>query len=252
MNDWNYQPALDLDKPLTQRLRRFPREPDMLCYAIRSASALIVRAWLRLYHRFHITGSENLPDSGPFVIISNHTSHLDALCLLSAAPLQRLHQAFPAAAADYFFVSGARLAAAVLLVNAVPFDRGAHARHSLDLCRQLLARDGSILILFPEGTRSTNGAIGEFKPGIGMLLAGTDIPVLPCHLSGAAQAMPKGRIFPRPRRIELVIGAPRRFANLAPKKESFEKIARNLQQAVAELAFTPSAPFESPSLSLHS
>jgi len=250
MNDWSYQPASDLDKPLSQRLRRFPREPDMLCYAIRSTSALIVRAWLRVYHRFGIIGAENLPASGPFVMVSNHASHLDALCLLAAVPLHRLHQAFPAAAADYFFVSGARLAAAVLLVNAVPFDRGAHARHSLQICRELLARDGCILILFPEGTRSSDGTLGQFKPGIGMLLAGTDIPVLPCYLSGAHQAMPKGAIFPRPRRIELTVGAPRRFAHLRPDKESFEHIAQTLEQAVAEMQLSSAVSMASQPLSI--
>ena len=52
----------------------------------------------------------------------------------------------------------------------------------------LLQNPGNVLILFPEGTRTTTGAPGRFKPGIGLLLAGTSIPVVPCFLEGAYAA----------------------------------------------------------------
>jgi 1-acyl-sn-glycerol-3-phosphate acyltransferase len=159
MDTWHYEPAQDLEEPLRQRLLRFPREPDMFTYVLRSAIALLLRASLRVYHRLRIDGIENLPAEGSFVLVANHSSHLDALCLLSAVPLRRLHQTFPAAAADYFFVNLPRIALAVLVVNALPFDRQTHARQSIALCRQLLASPGNILIIFPEGTRSENGEV---------------------------------------------------------------------------------------------
>ena len=188
MQSWRYESAQDLDQPLTERLRHFPREPDMLVYGLRSAAALFFRAWLRVYHRLEILGRENLPETGSFVMVANHCSHLDAVCLASALPLRKLHRAFPAAAADYFFQSVPRIWMAAVGVNALPFARQVHLRQSLSLCEKLLANPGNVLILFPEGTRSLSGEVGRFKPGIGALLAGNAVPVLPCCLHSRDRA----------------------------------------------------------------
>ncbi len=236
MEPWHYEPAADLDETLAGRLRRFPREPDITVYALRTLAAVLVRAWLRVYHRLEIHGRGHLPTEGSFVLAANHASHLDTLCLLAALPVHKLHRAFPAAAQDYFFVSVPRLAAAAILVNALPFARQTHIRQSLDLCRQLLANPGNILILFPEGTRSTTGRVGEFRPGIGMLAAGLNVPVLPCYLEGTFEAWSKGKVIPRPRRVRLRIGPPRTFGGLRPGRESAAQIAEELRQAVLALA----------------
>ncbi|HSY18161.1 MAG TPA: lysophospholipid acyltransferase family protein [Candidatus Acidoferrales bacterium] len=236
MNPWNYEPAADLDQSTIERLRRFPREPDMIVYGLRSIMALGLRSWLKLYHRLEITGSENLPKTGSFIVVANHASHLDTLCLLAAMPLHKLHRAFPAAAQDYFFVSIPRLAVAAVMVNALPFGRQKHIRQSLELCGQLLANPGNILILFPEGTRTATGQIGEFKPGIGLLVAGRDVPVVPCHLQGAFNAWPKGKSWPRPHKLRLQIGRPRTYATYPPGKESSEEIGHDLRCAVCDLA----------------
>ncbi len=216
MRKWRYEPAQDLDQPFIERLRHFPREPDMSVYALRSLAALALRGWLGVYHRLEIVGREHLPAEGSFVMVANHTSHLDALCLLAALPLRKLHRAFPAAARDYFFVSAPRLAVAAIFVNALPFERQIHIRQTLELCRHLLANPGNILILFPEGTRSLDGTIGKFRPGIAWLLAGTTIPALPCRLDGCFRALPKGACWPRPCRVRLTIGEPRTYPNTEP------------------------------------
>lgn len=236
MNSWNYEPATDLDQSTIERLRRFPREPDMIVYGLRSAVALGLRGWLKFYHRFESAGHEHLPRESSFIMVANHASHLDTLCLLAALPLRKLHRTFPAAAQDYFFVSVPRIAVAAVVVNALPFARQKHIRHSLELCGQLLANPGNILILFPEGTRTATGQIGEFKPGIGLLVAGRDVPVVPCYLQGAYKAWPKGKSWPRPHKLRLRIGTPRTFAALPPGKESSEQISNELRRAVCDLA----------------
>ena len=234
--NWRYEPAADLDQPLAERLRRFPREPDLTVYGLRSLAALVIRGWLKIYHRLEITGTEYLPKEASFVMVANHGSHLDTLCLLAALPLRKLHRAFPAAARDYFFVSVPRVALAAIVVNALPFAREVHVRQSLELSRRLLANPGNILILFPEGTRTVTGRIGDFKPGIGLLVAGSELPVVPCHLSGAFEAWPKGKRLPRPRRLRLRIGAPRSYSALPTGRESAARISDDLRQAVLALA----------------
>lgn len=230
MRKWRYEPAHDLDQPFLERLRHFPREPDMLVYGARSLAALACRGWLRMYHRLRITGRDHLPPEGAFMLVANHVSHLDTLCLLAALRLRQLHRAFPAAARDYFFVSAPRVTAAAILVNALPFERQIHLRQSLDLCRQLLANPGNILILFPEGTRSRDGSLSAFRPGIGWLVAGTTIPVLPCRLDGCYRALPKGAWWPRPCRLRLTIGVPRTYPEADPRT-----VADDLRSAIIDL-----------------
>ncbi|MEP6811141.1 MAG: lysophospholipid acyltransferase family protein [Chthoniobacterales bacterium] len=237
-NRWRYTPATDLDQTMLERLRNFPRQPDMLVYGLRSFVALVIRAALRVYHRFEIVGIENVRREGSFVMVANHASHLDTVCLLAALPFRRLHRAFPAAAADYFFKSVPRTWIASIVVNALPFARSAQVRQSLVICRELLANRGNVLIIFPEGTRSITGAIQEFKPGIGALVAGRDIDVLPCYVEGAFAAWPKGRNLPRPKKVRLIIGAPRNFAARSDDKTNISAIASELRTAVIELGQT--------------
>ena len=213
MEEWSYEPAPDLQATIAKRLRSFPRYPDMLIYAIRSVLHLALRLYLKVYHRFGITGRENIPPTGSFVMICNHASHLDALCLLSSLPFRRLHRTFPAAAADYFFSSLTRSLVSTVFVNGLPFDRFKKGEESLEMCRQLLAHPGNVLILFPEGTRSTDGNIERFRSGIGRLVAGTETPVVPCYLSGASSAWPKASVFPRPRSLHLQVGKSREYAD---------------------------------------
>ena len=208
----------------------------MLVYALRSLVALIIRGLLRTYCRFEIIGEEYLRNNRSFVLVANHSSHLDTVCLLAGLPLRRLHRAFPAAAADYFFRSVPRTWIATVIVNALPFGRQAHVRHSLAICAELLANAGNVLIIFPEGTRSKTGELQDFKPGIGALVAGRDVAVLPCYLDGAFRAWPKGKRIPRPRKVRLIIGAPRNYAAMLPDKNSNVAIASELRAAVQELA----------------
>jgi len=233
--DWQFGAAADIGQSLPQRLREFPRRPDKFVDGVRAASAVAMRAWLKVYHRFEMNGRENLSADGSMVMVANHSSHLDALCILAALPLSRLNRAYPAAAEDYFFTSLPRVAVAAIFVNALPFSRQHHVRQSIEMCRRLLREPGNVLIIFPEGTRSIDGRLGEFRPGIGSLVAGLDVPVVPCAIHGAHRALPKGSIIPRPRGIRLTIGKPRRFSESELGKDSARQISHELRDAVREL-----------------
>jgi 1-acyl-sn-glycerol-3-phosphate acyltransferase len=236
MKHWSYDTAEDLEQPMIERLKSFPREPDILVYMIRGLAALCVRAWLRVYHRYEITGLENIPKEGSFVMVGNHASHLDAPCLVSALPLRKLHRVFPAAAADYFFQSVPRIWIASVVINALPFGRQVNIRQSMGLCEKLIENPDNVLVIFPEGTRSSSGELGRFKPGIGALLAGKPVPVIPCYLHGAHASWSRHHYIPRPRKLRLIIGQPLSYGHLKPGKESSLTIADELQKAVQALA----------------
>jgi 1-acyl-sn-glycerol-3-phosphate acyltransferase len=235
METWDYKPTDDFDKTPIERLSVFPRQPDMFWYGVRLVVHVFLRAWLKVYHRYRVTGREHLPKDQPFVMVANHASHLDALCLLSALPLTSIQKTYPAAAKDYFFTTLPKVAFSAIVVNAMPFDRKENPRESLDVCGELLTTPGHALILFPEGTRSTTGELAPFKPGIGFLTAGTNIPVVPCYLDGAYRAWPKGAWIPRPRKLVLRIGEPRSFADFPPDKDGAKRVAAALEEAVKSL-----------------
>lgn len=246
MDTWRYSPAEDLEQPLPERLRRFPREPDMAVYGLRLGAAAVMRGWLKAWHRIEFQGREHLPARGPMIIAANHASHLDAACIAAALPLARVHRVFPAAARDYFFINLSRLALAVVVMNALPFDRRGRTPRSLRLCQRLLSdpEAGNVLVLFPEGTRSATGRIGSFRPGIGFLAESTGAPVVPCHIDGAHRAWPKGTLLPRPRRVSVRFGPPRVFRAAAGGSTEAGCIADWLRAAVLDLSPEPQAQKE--------
>jgi 1-acyl-sn-glycerol-3-phosphate acyltransferase len=93
----------------------------------------------------------------------------------------------------------------------------------------------AIYILFPEGTRSRDGAMGSFKQGIGMLVASSDIPVVPCYLEGAHRAFPPHAKWPRPAPLKLRIGTPLRFPATPNERAGWRDVSEVLEAAVRAL-----------------
>ena len=234
MTDWNLRPARDHGLTPEQRLRSHGRERGlgslMLGYAWRN----LVRAYLAAAHRLEVTGRENLPPP-PFVMIANHASHLDALTLAAALPWSAAQRAFALAAGDTFFTSTPASAFAAYAVNALPIWRNQTTTADLLNLRARLVEDGAVFILFPEGTRSRTGIMGPFKPGIGALVAGTAVPVVPCYLDGAGAAWPAGRPVPSPLPLRLRIGPPLRFDAIPADKPGGVIVAQRCEAAVRAL-----------------
>jgi 1-acyl-sn-glycerol-3-phosphate acyltransferase len=235
MDEWHYEAAADHDPARIERLQSLLCEQGALLSGMRSITAVALHCWLSFYHGLTIVGRRNLPLDRSFLLVANHASHLDTLCLLRALPVARLNHVFPVAASDYFCVNALRAFLAKVAVNALPFDRHFAPWESLSVCAHLLEMPGNVLIFFPEGTRSGNPEPGEFKPGIALLAAGRDIPVVPCHLAGTHAALPKGAWVPRPKAVRLTIGAPRVYPHVPATKESAKQICRELRETVISL-----------------
>jgi 1-acyl-sn-glycerol-3-phosphate acyltransferase len=232
---WDLQPARDLGLPETQRWRSLRRESGLVAWAARLVWWWWVKGVLRLLTRVQVQGSEHLPAAPPFVLVANHSSHLDVLVLACALPLRLRHRTLPLAAGDTFFETPAMAAFAAGLMNALPMWRKNCGRHSIEALRQRLAGEPCAYILFPEGTRSRTGHMGPFKHGVGMLVAGTLVPVFPCRLQGTFASLPPGKTWPRPRRIRLRIGPPLTFAEVANDRPGWQSIADRLAAAVVAL-----------------
>ena len=145
---------------------------------------------------------------GPFVLVANHSSHIDAPMLARGLPWAQARFLSTGVAADYFFTVWYRRLFVRLIFNAFPIDRGGSRKHS-GTSRKLL-RAGVPILVFPEGTRQVDGKLAEFKPGGAALAIGVGVPVIPAAIVGAHEAMPKGRSWPVPGRppVRVVFGEP--------------------------------------------
>ncbi len=244
MDDWKYEPARDQHLPPEERLKSLQRETGLLGFLPQAASRLVIRAYLKIYHRLTVLGRGNIPQNAPFVMIANHSSHLDALTLAAALPWHLRQRAFPIAAGDVFFHTKAVAIFSAMTLNALPMWRKRCGTHALDELRARLVGEPAIFILFPEGTRTRDGKLGRFKPGLGRIVAATNVPVVPCHLDGAFRALPPGERLPSPIRLTLRIGAPLNFGDVPDARRGWEEIAGRLEAAVSALAadVSPAAP----------
>ncbi len=236
MDEWRYEPARDLGLPASARVQSLRREVGLAGATSCLAWRWLTRAYLLAAHHFEVRGREHLPAEPPFVLVANHSSHLDAIALATAMPLRHVGRVFPIAAGDTFFTKAATSIFATACMNALPIWRKNCGAHSLDDLRNRLLEDRCIYILFPEGTRTRTGEISSFKPGLGRLVAGTTTLVVPCHLSGAWEALPPGRSTPRPGKIVLRIGQPLQFQEAANSREGWNVVAQASEAAVRTLA----------------
>ena len=167
----------------------------------------------------------------PVIFAANHSSHADTSLILHALTDRAREHTVVAAAADYWFKRPMLGNLVSLFLNTFPFSRTGGAQAQLHSSSQLL-KSGWNLVLFPEGSRSPDGRIQEFKPGVGHLAKETGTPVVPMHIRGAYQIMPRGQRLPLPGPIRVRIGKP---MMLEPREGSRE-FTQRVEQAVRTLA----------------
>jgi long-chain acyl-CoA synthetase len=180
-----------------------------------------------------VTGRAFIPHNRPTIVVSNHASHLD-MGFVKYALGSYGEGIVGLAAQDYFFEGGGlRQAFFENLTNLVPLDRKS-IRQAIRQAGDVLGR-GQTVLIFPEGTRSTDGEIHEFKALVGYLALTHGVDLLPVYLGGTHRALPKGSAVPLEREIVARIGPPlpirdleRLTAGLGPSDAAREaaKLAR--------------------------
>jgi 1-acyl-sn-glycerol-3-phosphate acyltransferase len=190
---------------------------------------LLVRPFMTLFIGLRVRGREHLDVPDPFVLVANHSSHLDTLSLLSLFPLRRLRRLRPCAAADYFGRNRFVLALSRTFFNILPIAR-THIRpedHPIQRMREALER-GHSLLLFPEGTRGAGAAIGELRPGVAHLAESVPgLTFVPAYLENMGRALPKGEWVPVPFFCEVRLGTPRQLTGT--REEILDVLRRDLE-----------------------
>jgi 1-acyl-sn-glycerol-3-phosphate acyltransferase len=193
--------------------------------------AALIKPFMLLFIGLRVRGRNHLPLSGPFLLIANHSSHLDTIALLSLFPLAQLGRIRPVAAADYFERNRLISWFTKAFFNILPIAR-AHItaqNNPLDVMRAAI-QAGQSLILFPEGTRGSGETPGKFRAGAAHLIEHVPgVPVVPAYLLNMGRSLPKGEYIPVPFFCEIRFGPP-----LQPSGKRRE-ILEQLESAVQEL-----------------
>jgi 1-acyl-sn-glycerol-3-phosphate acyltransferase len=200
-----------------------------LYWFFRSSAALVARTVFR-YRAF---GQENIVEDGPAIMAANHQSYLDPP-LIGITCRNELYYM-----ARKTLFEKKLLGPLISRVNAFPVDL---SRGDLTAVRTIinLLKDGHRTVIFPEGTRSRDGKIQPARPGIGMIIAKTLVPVVPMRIFGSFDAWPKGGEI-RPHRVTVVVGKPMRFSN-----EDLNGSSRETYQRISERVLATIAAIEKP------
>ena len=209
--------------------------------ALREAGHAAIERWLQP----RILGRGNIAHNRNLIVVANHASHLDfGVAAYALGELGR--ELVVLAARDYFFNTAARRMIANNFTRLIPFDRERAQLESLDEALEELAAGRSVL-MFPEGTRSPDGEVQEFKSGAGYLALRSGCDVLPLRIRGTYEVLGKGKLIPRHHPVEVRIGPLLTHDELVKivadgtGAGAYRKLADRMRQAVMTLGERPPA-----------
>lgn len=211
MKSWKYENQQWAHLPI--HLRHLPlvtRHFDFLSVIIRFIWYLFLKyIFLKFYIRLKVIGEfKTLYNTHPkLLILSNHSSHLDALCITASIPFRYWLDLYIAAAKDYFFPNFWMSFFSKHCIGAIPIDRAEKKGEAVRICMTLLSKLERIwLVIFPEGTRSKNGKVQMFKRGVSIFSKHTRTPMLFLYIDGAYDLWPKNYFFGKPGALKVYVG----------------------------------------------
>lgn len=221
---------------LLRKVRLCPRKIDIaLTWVFKKMFEFCFRvAWL-----LRVEGLNNLPKEGPFLICPNHASYLDGFLILSSITFK---QALNTYFVGYHHIFGHPLVSwSIKVSRLIPIDVAEHLTEAMQAVA-LIVSHKKIVCIFPEGQRSIDDEVKDFKKGIGILIKELDIPVVPVYIKGSHFSWPRGTKFPRPYPLRVKFGRPLSSEELLrsgrgqlPPADDYEAIARALKEEVLKL-----------------
>ncbi|MCL2011882.1 MAG: AMP-binding protein [Cystobacterineae bacterium] len=213
---------------------------DVVSTTGRKLLGLGQRALYERMFNLHVDGKPFIPQNRNFLVVANHSSHLD-MGLVKLALGEHGERLVTLAARDYFFNRSLKRFYFENFTNLIPMERQGALRESLRYATESLTQ-GYNLLIFPEGTRSKTGEILEFKPTVGYLSLTANVDVLPVYIYGSFNALPKGSLLPKSKELEVRIGPALCVQTMSThvasmvRSEAYRWIARVAEEAVRQLA----------------
>jgi long-chain acyl-CoA synthetase len=198
--------------------------------AVRYAAILPLTLAMKAYGRLSATGVENLPEKGPYIIAPNHLSLTDVPSIAAAISWKTGSQVFFLGATEFF--GGPLMSKISKIFRVIPVDMDIRLHNALQLSAYVLRR-GKVLLVFPEGSRSRDGGIKEFKKGVGIISKELNIPIVPVAISGTYEMLPSGKLFPKPSNVRVSFGKP-----ILPAGRDYDEIVKSVYGDVVKMLKT--------------
>ena len=236
MKKWNYENEQWTRLPShLKHLPLFTRHFDFTSWIFRCLWGFFLKQLaFRFYMKIKVLGDfhEVYRKFPRLLVISNHSSHLDTACITSAIPFKYWLDLYICAAKDYWFANPLFTFFSKHCLGAIPFDRKDRTGETIQLCISLLSSlDNIWMLIYPEGTRSQDGYIQNFKRGVSLFSEETQTSILFLYLEGTDKVMPRGK-WPRPGKITVHVGP-------VQPPDKIETIDENYRQWV--LSINPNA-----------
>jgi 1-acyl-sn-glycerol-3-phosphate acyltransferase len=185
-----------------------------------------------MWFRGDVVGTDNFPLDGPFLIASNHASHLDPPFVGAHVPRQMRFFARKS------LWSNRLMSWWMNRTETIPVERDSGDIGAIKRVLQAL-KENRAIVLFPEGTRSPDGQLQKAKPGVGLMACKTGVPVVPCRIYGSFQAFGKGATLPRfGSPVTIVFGPPipaSVYDDPSVGKARYELAAQRIMDRIAAL-----------------
>lgn len=209
------------------QFRLLPPEENRF-YAFMALWIYVVTRW---YFRLKVEGAENIPLTGPVLLVANHASNLDPTTIACGLPRQ-VHFL-----AKEELLQKPGLGSFLRCVNTHPIRRGGGDRAAIRQCVELL-KQGRVVLIFPEGTRTRDGQLQEAKPGAAMIAVQSNAVICPVYIGGTFEAMPRTASRPRRSKVRVLIGEPidpAQAAAGADRRDRYQALGRTMMDRIAAL-----------------
>ncbi|MFH1189235.1 MAG: AMP-binding protein [Candidatus Omnitrophota bacterium] len=232
---WNEILSKEPEEDIIRRLYLTPNRMAGLAMRLFTGTLRLI---FKAFWRLRASGTENIPKKGKCILCVNHASYLDGFVVMASVPARLRKDLFIigfGAFFDHFFIRNT-----VKYIRAIPIDPGTHLIESMQASSYVLRHD-KMLCIFPEGERTIDGKVQEFKKGVGILAKELNVPLVPVYIDGSYESWPRTRRFPRPHPIKITFGRPFNSEELKTEglksgaKDDYEAIAFGIREEVVKL-----------------
>jgi long-chain acyl-CoA synthetase len=213
--------------PREENLKKIELHPGFGMWLINFVVSGFVYGLFKIFYSFRVEGGEHLPKKGPCLIYANHVSYFDGFLMFISLPRIPQRDVFFVGFRPYFNVPVIRNL--IKTGRVIPLDLSSHLIEALRSCSYVL-RNAKTICVFPEGIRSLDGTVREFKKGFGILAKESSAVLLPAVIEGAYEAWPRTSRFPKHHPITVRFGEAVTSEQL--EKEGFRMGAHDSYDAI--------------------
>lgn len=201
------------------------------------ACKVLLTVVAKVYFGLRVEGAEHVPSCGPVVLAANHASYLDPplIGIATPRPVRYIGKQ------ELFFFP---LSVLFRALGGIPIARGSGDAGAFRAAARIL-RQGGVVVMFPEGTRTPDGALQQPQEGLGLLAANCPVPIVPTIIHGSYRALPRGRWLPAPVPLRVEFGPPlmpAEYQSLLSSRQGRRQLVMQVMTEIQRRYQSPAVP----------